>query len=99
RVATRIVFDRKASLSSGSQLVQTTGDAPVLVVAAADAPAENVARLQSAGCEIWKHSATAGDDSTHAEAVGQLLDELGRRRMTNILVEGGGQLLGALLDA
>jgi diaminohydroxyphosphoribosylaminopyrimidine deaminase/5-amino-6-(5-phosphoribosylamino)uracil reductase len=28
-----------------------------------------------------------------------LLDELGRRRMTNILVEGGSQLLGTLLDA
>jgi diaminohydroxyphosphoribosylaminopyrimidine deaminase/5-amino-6-(5-phosphoribosylamino)uracil reductase len=28
-----------------------------------------------------------------------LLDELGRRRMTNILVEGGAKVLGALLDA
>src|SRR5262249_37656176 len=28
-----------------------------------------------------------------------LLDELGRRRMTNVVVEGGGQLLGALFDA
>ena len=28
-----------------------------------------------------------------------LLNELGRRRMTNILVEGGAKVLGALLDA
>ena len=27
-----------------------------------------------------------------------LLDELGRRQMTNILVEGGGRLLGSLFD-
>ena len=29
----------------------------------------------------------------------QLLDELGRRRMTNVLVEGGADLLGSLFDA
>ena len=29
----------------------------------------------------------------------QLLDELGRRRMTNVLVEGGSTLLGSLFDA
>ena len=28
-----------------------------------------------------------------------LFDELGRRRMTNVLVEGGGRLLGSLFDA
>ena len=31
--------------------------------------------------------------------VAALLDELGRRRLTNLLVEGGGQILGAFLDA
>jgi diaminohydroxyphosphoribosylaminopyrimidine deaminase/5-amino-6-(5-phosphoribosylamino)uracil reductase len=29
----------------------------------------------------------------------QLLDQLGRRRMTNILVEGGSEVLGSFLDA
>jgi diaminohydroxyphosphoribosylaminopyrimidine deaminase / 5-amino-6-(5-phosphoribosylamino)uracil reductase len=29
----------------------------------------------------------------------ELLDELGRRRMTNLLVEGGAQVLGSLFDA
>ena len=31
--------------------------------------------------------------------VGPLLDELGRRGLTNLLVEGGGRVLGAFLDA
>ena len=36
---------------------------------------------------------------THAARLDALLDELGRRRFTNVLVEGGGRLLGSLLDA
>ncbi len=31
--------------------------------------------------------------------LGALLDELGRRRMTNVLVEGGSAVLGSFLDA
>ena len=31
--------------------------------------------------------------------IGELLDELGRRRFTNVLVEGGGEVLGGFLDA
>jgi diaminohydroxyphosphoribosylaminopyrimidine deaminase/5-amino-6-(5-phosphoribosylamino)uracil reductase len=32
-------------------------------------------------------------------AINDLLTELGHRRMTNVLVEGGGELLGSLFDA
>jgi diaminohydroxyphosphoribosylaminopyrimidine deaminase/5-amino-6-(5-phosphoribosylamino)uracil reductase len=45
------------------------------------------------GVEIYR---CAG--ATHNERLGALLNELGRRRMTNVLVEGGGELLGALRD-
>ena len=31
--------------------------------------------------------------------INSLLDELGRRRMTNVLVEGGSRLLGSFFDA
>ena len=31
--------------------------------------------------------------------INSLLDELGRRHMTNVLVEGGGRLLGSFFDA
>jgi diaminohydroxyphosphoribosylaminopyrimidine deaminase/5-amino-6-(5-phosphoribosylamino)uracil reductase len=36
---------------------------------------------------------------THVDRLHWLLEELGRRRMTNVLVEGGGRVLGSLLDA
>jgi diaminohydroxyphosphoribosylaminopyrimidine deaminase/5-amino-6-(5-phosphoribosylamino)uracil reductase len=94
RVATRIVVDSAASLSPQSKLAQTTADAPVLVAASSHAPEENRTRLERAGCEVL-----ALDGATHADRLGQLLDELGRRGMTNVLVEGGGQLLGSLWHA
>jgi diaminohydroxyphosphoribosylaminopyrimidine deaminase/5-amino-6-(5-phosphoribosylamino)uracil reductase len=37
-----------------------------------------------------------GDD--HEVRLRSLMDELGRRRMTNVLVEGGSQLLGTLFN-
>jgi diaminohydroxyphosphoribosylaminopyrimidine deaminase/5-amino-6-(5-phosphoribosylamino)uracil reductase len=38
------------------------------------------------------------DGGDHATRLESLLSELGSRRMTNVLVEGGGQLLGTLFD-
>ena len=35
---------------------------------------------------------------SRAKQMAELLDELGRRRLTNLLVEGGSAVLGALLD-
>ena len=38
-----------------------------------------------------------GDDP--AARLDAAVDELGRRRLTNVLVEGGSRLLGSLLDS
>jgi diaminohydroxyphosphoribosylaminopyrimidine deaminase/5-amino-6-(5-phosphoribosylamino)uracil reductase len=94
RVATRIILDSNASLSIDSQLVKTANSAPVLVIATSGAPMENVRRLQESGCEVFT---VHGGTST--ERVAQLLAELGRRRMTRILAEGGATVLGAFHDA
>ena len=94
RLATRIVVDSRASLSPASQLVCTAGQAPVLIAAGPQAATPTVQRLRDAGCEVWTSPAEDANQRLH-----ELLDELGRRRMTNVLVEGGGQVLGSLLDA
>ncbi len=94
RTAARIVVDDRASLRTDSQLLRTLDAGPVLVAAAADAPSAAVSRLRSAGCEVL-----ICDAPTRPARLEQLLDELGRRRFTNVLVEGGGRLLGALFDA
>lgn len=93
RIATRIVIDSAASLSCESRLAQTTADIPVIVAVAEDAPNDARQRLSAAGVEVYQ---TIG--SNHAERLASLLDELGKRRMTNMLVEGGSRLLGALFD-
>ena len=51
-------------------------------------------RLRGHGCEVLVLPEQDGRASLAA-----LLDELGRRRMTNLLVEGGGGVLGSFRDA
>lgn len=94
RTALRVVVDTRATLASTSQLVRTAREVPLLVAIGPTAPAAERRRLEHAGCEVF-----VCQSDNHADRLDQLLAELGRRRMTNILVEGGGQLLGTLLDA
>lgn len=103
RMATRVVIDSLASLPSDSQLVRTAGDAPVVIAVGSDAPQDKIDRLTTAGCEVLvcgRVSSDAKPDSNvvHRVSMQALLIELGRRRMTNVLVEGGGALLGSLFD-
>lgn len=93
RNATRVVLDTGANLALDSQLVRTAAEVPVLVAAGESAPPANRQRLAEAGCEVL---ALAGED--HAQRLEALLAELGRRRMTNVLFEGGARVLGTLLD-
>ncbi len=94
RVATRIVFDSQATLSSSCQLIETIAEAPVVVAVAQSARSERLERLAHAGCELI---VCQGDD--HAQRMEFFLKELASRGMTNLLVEGGSQLLGLLWDA
>jgi diaminohydroxyphosphoribosylaminopyrimidine deaminase/5-amino-6-(5-phosphoribosylamino)uracil reductase len=94
RTAVRIVLDSQASLSLDRQLVRTAREVPLLVAVAKDAPSAARDALSAAGCEVLTCSG-----NNHAQRLGWLLDELGRRQMTNVLVEGGSQLLGELFDA
>jgi len=94
RVATRIILDSMAGLPSFSQLVRTAGKFPTLVATGPEAPEKELRRLAAAGCEVLPFA-----PPSHYERLIQLLDELGRRRMTNVLIEGGGSLLGSMFDS
>ncbi len=94
RTATRVVLDTRAALPSQSQLVRTAGEAPLLVAVGSEAPPADCQRLRQAGCEVL-----VCPGASPAARLDALLAELGRRQMTNVLVEGGGRVLGSLLDA
>jgi diaminohydroxyphosphoribosylaminopyrimidine deaminase/5-amino-6-(5-phosphoribosylamino)uracil reductase len=93
RIATRVVVDDRAELSLASSLVRTARETPVLIAVAADASAEKVAALKQSGCDVF---VCTGVD--RPARIDSLLNELGRRRFTNVLVEGGSKLVGGLLD-
>ncbi len=93
RSPTRVVLDAGARLPLVSQLVRTAGEHPTIVVVGAAAPADAVGRLERAGCEVWSFP---GEPRSRIVA---MLEELGRRGTTNVLVEGGGVVLGSFFDA
>jgi diaminohydroxyphosphoribosylaminopyrimidine deaminase/5-amino-6-(5-phosphoribosylamino)uracil reductase len=102
RIATRIVLDSRAALDVNSQLVRTARDAPLLVAASEQAPAENVRRLQAQSVEVLTLPSPVTDRDASRPEIGidvrALLAELGRREFTNVLVEGGAKVLGSFFD-
>jgi diaminohydroxyphosphoribosylaminopyrimidine deaminase / 5-amino-6-(5-phosphoribosylamino)uracil reductase len=95
RTATRVVLDAHARLPLESQLVRTAGEAPTLVATTAAAAPAALAALRDRGCEVLTVPAT----DQGRPALLPLLAELGRRRWTNLLVEGGAAVLGSFFDA
>jgi diaminohydroxyphosphoribosylaminopyrimidine deaminase/5-amino-6-(5-phosphoribosylamino)uracil reductase len=93
RTALRVVLDTHGTLRSDCQLVRTAGQTPVLVALGQASKETDRKRLRDAGCEVF-----VCDGDTHAARLDALWIELGRRRLTNVLVEGGSALLGSLLD-
>jgi len=84
----RVVFDREADLGPHLTLVRTAGETPTLAVVAPHADAARVKRLESTGVKVLR----AGS----LEDALQSLAELG---IGSMLIEGGGELAGALLRA
>ena len=84
----RVVFDSAADLGPQLTLVRTAKEIPTVVVVSPAAELARVKRLEGAGVTVLR-SATLRDAL-------QCLREMG---IGSLLVEGGGQLAGALLTA
>lgn len=93
RLASRVVLDPSARLPLESLLVRTAREIPVVVAVTGRAGGQASQALRDAGCEVLTFP---GDGMV---PIVPLLRELGDRGMTNVLVEGGGRVLGAFLDA
>ena len=90
----RVVLDSMARLPLKSKLVRSAREVPVVVAVSAKAPARRTEALMRRGC----HVVTLPTKRGRAD-VTQLLDWAGSMQMTNVLVEGGGEVLGSFFDA
>ena len=86
----RVVVEGEASLPSNAQLLREPGS---ILVATPGAAAERTAVLGAACAEIAE--LPAGDGLVD---LGALMQVLGQRGVTSLLVEGGGVLLGSMFD-
>ena len=93
RPLVRIVIEQYLRISPESQLVQTTDAGPVIIFACgdADADADELAALQSRGVDV------IGQGS--ALDLSSVLDELGKRSIQSVLLEGGPFLAALMIEA
>jgi diaminohydroxyphosphoribosylaminopyrimidine deaminase/5-amino-6-(5-phosphoribosylamino)uracil reductase len=97
RVAARVVFDSRLRIPLKSQLVRTAQAAPLWVLttpATVRAEPAKLKRLLAAGVEVIACRAVRGRISPT-----DAMKHLAERGCINVMVEGGGELLGSLLDA
>lgn len=95
RTPLRVVVDSDGScVTANGKLMSTINDAPVLIcVREPHAGSDHLQQLADLGVEVF---VTAGDDRGAQNQ--QLVKELGRRKLTNVLLEAGAGLLGAFFD-
>ncbi len=94
RIAKRIVLDSHLRMPPTTQLSRTTDQAPVLVFCLERASKRRERELRRVGCNVLRMRAVEGRPSLE-----KILDYLGESEaVTNLLVEGGGTLLGRLMD-
>jgi diaminohydroxyphosphoribosylaminopyrimidine deaminase/5-amino-6-(5-phosphoribosylamino)uracil reductase len=94
RTALRVVVDSTGeSLTADTQLIRTAREVPLLVCVCDRSQKATIDRLSRSGVQILN---TSGDGRVDLSAV---LAELGKRRMTNVLIEAGPALLGGFFDA
>ena len=85
----RVVLDPCLTLSPESTLARTVGDGPVVVFSVAGADEARGEELRGRGVEVLAAAGSGGGIDLE-----YVLDELGRRGVRGVLVEGGGETVG-----
>lgn len=91
RPLVRVVLDETLKVSPESRLIGSAKEAPILIFAGNRAGASQVTDLESCGVEVVYDSANGRDFRG-------VLEELGRRLLQSVLVEGGASVAGKFLD-
>ena len=90
RSLVRVVLDDKLQILPQSKLVSTATESPVVVFAGADLDVERQAELQAQGVEVVTGS---------SRDLISVLDDLAKRSLQSVLVEGGANIAEAFLSA
>lgn len=90
----RIVLDSRGRAPLDAEVFQPTLPGRTLVATTSAMPASHRAALEAQGVDVLVCPSVHG-----RVALPALLDELGKREITSLLVEGGGTVLGSFFDA
>ena len=93
RTPLRIVCDPRLRTPPGSRIVRTAREIPT-VLAAGPVKPERAAPFEAAGCQVWSLPLRGGSVDLAA-----LMDRLGEAEIDSVLLEGGGTLNWAMLEA
>ena len=94
RVAKRVVFGRHRVPKLESRLVRSANEIPLILVVGPDISSTKRKGMRSAGAALIETESDEGD-----EMVTEALDALGEMGMTNVMLEGGADLLASFLSA
>jgi len=107
----RIVLDSRLRLPMNAKLLHLDSAAPTWIACTAAAPKEKIKALKDLGAEVLvmptmvrethpteEIPASVTSESRGLVALKPLLEELGRRQVQSLLVEGGGETLGSFFD-
>ncbi len=88
-LVTRVVLDPHLTIPADAQLVRTARKTPVVIFVGEDISIDRADELRSSGVEVVPAPMTGGELDLVF-----VLEELGRRGIRGVLVEGGGETVG-----
>ena len=91
--ATRIVLDSHGRTSPDARIFTAESETGVIVVVTPEAPPENVDALEKVGAEVLTVPATHGSKVCFKS----LMEILGKREITSVLIEGGSEINASAL--
>ncbi len=94
KAPTRVVLNRRASIDLESKLVVSAADVPVCVFVSEDAPQQNMDALMKAGVQV-----VPVDEAANGLNLVSVLEQLARRNILSVMVEGGPAVHTAFLEA
>ncbi len=89
----RIIVDSNATLPLDSRLLNTIGESEIMVAVNSNADQGRIEKLKHLGCKIIQTQGT--DGSVDLKELFRLLGEM---KLTNILVEGGGNIITSMIE-